>query len=226
MKKNLAVTLVLCLYSVLCFSQKVLTVDFDMIKARIENKNSSFYYPSLLERFENGDSTLTDEECDALYYGEVFQTTYNPYASINPDFLKLYNAQKYEKALSIGLKALSENPVNASLTFKIIVCYHQTDKLDSAKLFARRYFALLKPIYNSGEGTSLETAMVVTKVSDEYEILKDSELGMVSQALIGTTDKLILNEDSQKKAKVDALYFNVQMPFESMSKMFESDSNK
>jgi hypothetical protein len=222
MKKQLFVTLFVIFGSVCCFGQKVLTVDFTQIKARIENENASFYYPALMQRFVKGDTTFTDDECAAIYYGSYFQPVFDPYATISEAFTKLYDAKLYGKALFIGLNELNKNPVNAALTFKILVCYDALDLKDSATMYANRYFTMLKAIYNSGEGSDIERAMVVLKVADEYEILKDAHLSSAYQTLMGSTDKLVLDDASKKKAKIEALYFNVEIPLHYLNEKLKS----
>lgn len=224
MNTRLLFTLLLALSFTHSYCQKILTVDLDKIKARIENKNSGFYYPVLLQKFDEGDSTLTPEEYEAIYYGSTFQDNYNPYgmSMISEKFMNPYKAGRYKEALPFGLNELKDNPVNLKLTFKILICYHELGMTKEERIFARRYYSLLNVIYNSGNGSSIENAMVVISISDEYEILKDSQLQMTSQALIGTTDKLTLDQDSQTKIpKIEALFFNVDLPFGHMSKMFD-----
>ena len=53
--------------------------DFDEIEKEISKRNSDFYYPDLMNRFQRGDETLTSEDFHYLYYGYVFQEAYQPY---------------------------------------------------------------------------------------------------------------------------------------------------
>lgn len=228
MKKTICIlTLLLLTVTFSASAQKVLTVDLDLIKKNIKDKSSTFYYPSLIKRFENGDTTLTAEQFKHIYYGHSFAGDSSPYSeNIGLDtFFKLYKEENFRAALPFGLKAIHADPVNLKLTFKLLICCHALEQKDSAKLFARRYYPLLDVIYDSGDGKSIETAMVVTTVSDEYEILRDNKLESVGQSLLdGPTDKLVLDQDSQEKEpKVKELFFNVEISFAQMRKLFEKN---
>src|SRR5690606_25506794 len=56
--------------------QEALLVDYSQIKQNIQNKNSAFYYPALLERFNAFDSTLTTKDYMHIYYGFAYQDAY------------------------------------------------------------------------------------------------------------------------------------------------------
>jgi hypothetical protein len=232
--KKVTILLLLLSCSFIVPAQKVLTIDFDQIKKQIEDPQSPMFYPALMARFEKGDS-LSAEELKHVYYGSAFLPGYDPYNASSPEsFVKLYQEKRFGEAIPIGLKELARDPVNLKLTFRMLVCYNQTKNNDSAMLFARRHIGLMDAIYNSGEGTSEDKAMVVLRVSDEYEILRDAGLELKSQSLLqseyGPTDRMELSQEKGKTA-VEALYFNVTMPMMQMSKMLEgkiklSDSDK
>ncbi|MBO5686220.1 MAG: DUF4919 domain-containing protein, partial [Alistipes sp.] len=63
-------------------------VEEDILE-RITDQNSPYYYTGLMMRYENGDSTLTDEDYHYLYYGYAYQAEYKPTAS-NPSADELY----------------------------------------------------------------------------------------------------------------------------------------
>ena len=195
--------------------QKITTVEFDTIKKHIEDNSSTYYYPRLLERFVKGDTTLYFSEYECIYYGTIFSAKYRPYGGYeNEDkFFDYYRKGKYKKAIPFGEKILAENPVNLSITFKMIVCYSALNNPVKAQLYADRYFPLLDVVYNSGDGKSLKTAYVVVNVDDEYEILADLELSNTAQRLVGYTDILTLDMNSQKtEEKISEMFFNVTKP--------------
>ncbi len=210
-----------------CFGQKVLTVDFDSIKIKISDPKSACYYPKLMERFGKADTTLTDDELDCIYYGNIFSEKYTPYGGLSKDddkFYKFYNKGKYKKAIPYGKKGLKENPVDLKMLFKMTVCYDQLGDKKTAQEYADRYFPLLHVITRSGDGKTIETAYVVTCVADEYEILADMDLGSTQQALYGDTDKLSISPENQKNdPKITALYFNVQVSMNYLEKEFEKE---
>ncbi len=53
----------------------------EMIEAAIGERNSPYYYPTLMYRYSKGDSSLTVHDYRHLYYGYVFSPDYDPYVS-------------------------------------------------------------------------------------------------------------------------------------------------
>jgi len=208
-------------------AQKVSNINFDEVKALIQDSTSATWYPTLVDRIQKLDTTLTANDYNLLYYGNVFADCYSPYGESKKQekFLKLYGKTEYDKAIKIGQSVIEENPVNLKILFKMLVCYNQQGDKATAKLYARAYFGLLDAIYRSGDGKSVETAYVVGTVSDEYEMLADMELRITSQSLIGHTDLLKIDMKSQKgkkKDKIKELYFDVSKPFEHLAKAFKN----
>ncbi|HYV92577.1 MAG TPA: DUF4919 domain-containing protein [Chitinophagales bacterium] len=207
--------------------QKISNVDFDDVKSKTQDSSSSQYYPLLLERFRNLDSTLTESDYKLIYYGNTLDSAYKPYwkSDNEKEFMKLYNQEKYQEAIPVGKKVLDENPVNLKILFKIGVSYNQLGDKQTAQRYARMYFNTLEVIYSSGDGKSIPTAYVVISVPDEYEILDDLELTITRQALIGSTDLLTINTKGQKRkkgeTKIKELYFNVSKPLDFLLEEFK-----
>jgi hypothetical protein len=223
MKTNSFIIVILILNTLCSSGQKISNIDFDDIKAHVLNKSSNDYYPKLIERFSNNDSTLTEEEYSYIYYGNVFSEYYNPYeTSKNEDkFFEYYNKKQYKQAIPLGEKVLSENPVNFVITFKMIVCHDVLNQILAKQKYSRRYIALRQAIFSSGDGNSLETAYVVIKTSDEYELLANLNLRSLGQALIDDTDMLTIDtEDKDNVQKISKLYFNVSKPLEYLDHQF------
>jgi tetratricopeptide (TPR) repeat protein len=215
------------------YGQRISNVDFDEIKLAIQDSSSNYYYPLLIERFQQFDSTFTEKEYKYIYYGNVYSEGYNPYGMTGKDngikFNALFNQAKFDEAIPYGQEIIKENPINLRILFKILVCYHQLGDTPSAQKYANMYFPLLDVIYNSGDGKSTKTAFVVISAHDEYEILNDLELSITRQALIGQTDLLTINTKGQKKLKgrkkIKELYFDVSKPLSwlSFGRQFEND---
>lgn len=210
-------------------AQKIGTVDFDEIKLLTQDSLSETYYPKLIERFMNFDSTLTENDYKLLYYGNIFTESYNPYGTSNTEgeFLELYNKQEYTKALPLGMKVLEENPINTTILFKMYVIYYQLNDKENLNNYALLYYGLLSEIYYSGDGKTCETAMVVIKVSDEYEILSEMQVKLEMQSLVGDCDLIEFDTESQitdnEQNPIKELYFNVRIPLEYLGKQFRNN---
>lgn len=239
------VMLWLCATGFALNAQKISGIDFDLINAHTSDSTSALYYPRLIERFKALDTTLNDEEYRHIYYGNVNYEHYNPYGKSDGevDFTSLYSEQKFDKAIPFGKSCLEQNPVNIRVIYRMAICYLKTGENDLAKKYARQYYALINVIYSSGNGNSVETAFVVIKVADEYDVIGDMGLQSHGQALIGVTDRLTVSpyeaesekEEKAKKKKKNKkdkkentaeLYFNVQKPFEYLSKQFKKEDDE
>lgn len=221
------IPVILLFSSTTIYSQKISKIDFDKIKAMTQDSLSFQYYPVLLERFQSFDTTLSFEDYNMIYYGNVFTEMYNPYAKSESEktFIDLYKKEKYDEAIQYGLSSLKENPVNLTVLFKLLVIYHHKNDMEKANAYAMLYYNLLGVIYLSGDGKSPETAMVVVNVSDEYEIIAELQLRNTSQALVGNCDLMTFDTKAQKvekgQKKIKKLYFNVSKPLDYLNKLFK-----
>lgn len=207
--------------------QRISDIDFDFIRSQTQDSTSEFYYPVLLQRFLNGDTTLTPEDYRYLYYGNVYSDKYNPYGTSENEkkFLELYAKKEFREALNPGLEELNDNPVNMTLLYRIMVCYYRLGEKETMNQYVDMYYSLLNTVYYSGDGKSMKTAYVVIKVQDEYEVLSDLELERTKQALVGDTDVLTISQKGQKPAKgekkIKTLYFNVSQSLDHLYRQFQ-----
>jgi hypothetical protein len=214
-------------------AQKVSNIDFDQVKAVTTDSTSKFFYQYLLEKVANYDGYISQEEFHYLYYGNAFYDAYSPYGMHDDhDPFKTHLAKKeYQEAIPFGKNILAENPVNLAITYDMLVCYHELAVKDTARIYAERYYNMLEAIANSGDGKSPETAFVVLKVNDEYQMLYYMQLDSEGQSLLytefGPVDKLKIARVKKKKGaegqKVKEVYFNVTLLFERMKLMMGSE---
>ncbi len=225
--KNLFAILLLLSIAQGVFSQKISNIDFDIVKEQTTKEGSAFYYPTLIERLSQLDSTLTFEAYRMLYYGNVFYDKYAPYGEGEDEekFYELTRSGEYSNAIVYGKKVLMENPINLKSTYFMLVCYSGMNRNDVARHYARIYFNLLDVIYSSGDGMGMNTSWVVLNVADEYMVLTDMELERSLQQLVGDTDVLTISQKGQKKEKgkkkIKKLYFNVRMPINELQNSTE-----
>jgi hypothetical protein len=222
MKKIILLKGLLFLCVAVISAQKISKVDFDAIKKSLDANPA--LYKNLVNRIKNSDTTLTAADYSTLYYGQCFQTDYSPYGSDSnlDEFNKHYQKQEYAKALPIAMKILDKNPIDIRMTFKALVCNHYLKDEENKAKMNTRYENLLLAIIESGDGKTDTTAMVVMKVSDEYELMNNMQVQNTSQSLVqgpaGPCDLMPLKPND---LGLDKLYFNVAKLFESMEKMFK-----
>ncbi|MFT5823616.1 MAG: hypothetical protein ACI8ZM_004878 [Crocinitomix sp.] len=217
--------IILCILTSPLFGQKISNVDFDSIKAEISDSNSTYFYPSLVKRFQKQDTTLSNVEFNHLYYGNVFQENYYPYGSTDQQrlFAEAYKKnESFAKTEELGLAVLNENPVNLDVLLKMVFLYNREKDVGKATIFAKLYVSFLEVIYASGTGENCSAGFVVISVDDEYRITGDLGLTVVRQALVGSCDHLIFSRKGQKrKSRIKGLFFNVKMPLSYLAKSYQ-----
>ena len=195
--------------------------DYKQIKKEINSKSSEFYYPELLRRFQAADTTLTLEQVRHFYYGAAMQPEYNPYQfDLSKELKEALEKNDLQQAATIIDKQLTKDPT--SLKF-----YLQKEMVNSS-LFgkyskeAKDAFSqvnmLMSAILSSGNGKSMESAIYVINIADEYGILSFLGLTPTMQSLIKekgeSYDRLELKNN---ETGLTTLYFNTTI----MQKAFE-----
>ncbi|PVW14261.1 DUF4919 domain-containing protein [Marixanthomonas spongiae] len=200
--------------------------NYKKIEKNIKNKKSNLFYESLMNRFQNADSTMTLEEKRHLYYGYTFDENYSPYSrSDYGDSLRVV-LQK-EKLDSLDLikvvnftdKMLLDNPFDLNaINYQLYSLEQMGDKTTFNKKVTQLRI-IVDALMSSGNGKSKKEAFYVIYTSHEYDLL--SILGFQfggSQSLIEHYDYLTL---AKNEAKLEGLYFDVSPCLNSMSKMLK-----
>lgn len=168
------------LFSVVATAQDFSAVNFDEIKANINDKKSDFYYPTLLERYQNGDESLTVEDYRHLYYGFTFQDAYSPLerykldASIS-DLMADLSEENVQKLRELSHQYLSAKPFNLKMinylqNFNKNTTVTPEIEAENKKL-ATQYKGLINAILSTGNGENAENGFTVIHPSDEYMVL-------------------------------------------------------
>ncbi|UAB80604.1 DUF4919 domain-containing protein [Marixanthomonas sp. SCSIO 43207] len=200
--------------------------NYTVIKKNIKKKKSNLFYESLMNKFQNADSTMTLEEKRHLYYGYIYDENYSPYSRSDfGDSLRVV-LQK-EKLDSLDLirvvdftdKMLLDNPFDLNaINYQLYSLEQIGDKITFNKKVTQLRI-IVDALMSSGNGKSKKEAFYVIYTSHEYNLL--NILGFQfggSQSLIEHYDYLTLAEN---EAELEGLYFDVSPCLNSMSKMFK-----
>lgn len=209
MKQYILTLIVICFFG-RGFGQKELEINFDKIKATIENSGSDNYYPNLLKRFNQFDSTLTTQDYALIYYGFSFQENYLKNQPNERVLSELSKSNDYKKIIIECQNILEKNPVSLLANNKMGYALFKLERPESEwGKYQKRYRAFRKVIVYSGNGLSLKTAFKVIYVADEYDILYNyfdiSKIQM--QTLVGLCDKFDISPSDQYIAK--EMYFDI-----------------
>ena len=216
--------LVLLFMGVHAFSQEPAfkIPDYKAIEKEIKDKNSSYYYPKLMERLVKNDTLLTTDDYQHLYLGYVFQPKYNAFWR-SPDEKKLrefygkeqLDTKDYDEIIKLANHSLSDFPFDLKQLNFLSYIYHLKGDEEAAKMASLKFHNILNAIFSTGDGKQCETGFHVILVEHEYLMLNVFEIESKSQALIGNCDYLSFEKG---KYKVDGIYFNIEKMLENESK--------
>lgn len=205
-------------------AQKKLDINYASIKETVSNENT---YKDLLKRCEANDTTLNDKDYSILYFGQLFQKSYNPYAtSEKSTIIKSLKAKEYEKAFELCKKVLQTNPVSLYAMEYLYSAGKALGKPEpELKNYATRYWKLLKMIASTGDGQGKETAFHVISVDDEYHLMnKYFEVEGFKQQSLVNSDKNsydLMEFTSSNYYKGTKMYFDITQIFMILNNSFK-----
>lgn len=202
----------------LSFSQ---TINFEIIKENVTDKNSSYYYDQLISEFLNNAFNFRNEKVKSyyLYYGKLYTSYYTKSLEGKNNYLKFMKqmaAKKYTKAVVLGEELLKNDPVNLTVILNLIICYNENNENEERlKLLKNQAEILMRAIADYGDGKNKETAFKVISLSDEFALL--NYLGINLEMYSRNSEKLnsttILDiwtkEQKYQKDKRNKIYIEV-----------------
>lgn len=203
--------------------------DYKQIKKAVESKDSEFYYPELLRRFEAADTTLTVEQNYYFYYGTATRPDYQPYKS--DKFAELKEALRgdtlteanWRQAAEIVEKQLKDDPTNLRFHMYKQIVYSNLYGEESVETFNAyiQVLMLYSAIASTGDGKTPETAFHVICVPDEYALMEMFGFIPKGQSLMEkhgrSYDMMDLEENEYG---LEALYFDITVCMKALDKMF------
>lgn len=153
--------------------------DYDQINQEARDANSDHYYPSLLKRYQIGDTTLTLEDYRYLYYGYPEQPDYKPllqsqYAdSLERAFGRKTSptADDYRRVVRYAGNILLEEPFSMRDMNALAFAYQMLEEPELAARQMRKIQGVMDAILSTGEGLSEESPWHITYVRDAEDIL-------------------------------------------------------
>ncbi|MBP5797728.1 MAG: DUF4919 domain-containing protein [Bacteroidales bacterium] len=203
--------------------------DYKRIKKEINTKESEFYYPELLRRFQAADTTLSLEQLRHFYYGTATRSDYDPYKRAKIDALReafekdTPSKEDWEKAAKEIDKELETDPTNIRFHWYKQIIYSNLYGPDSEKTADayNQVVMLLSAVTSTGDGRSKETAFHVINVADEYGIMDICGLSPTMQSLVKdkgqSYDVMDLKENEYG---LKSMYFNITVSMETTNKIF------
>lgn len=147
-------------------------IDLNTVAVNVRMHPGS--YNTLLERFQQADTTLTPDEISTLYYGYPFTPRFDS-SETWPEVTRAYETGNYELALRLATQALEEAPLSLNLS---VIALASADRLRAAGKPAPQTYRLgmrcdliATAILESGNGTSPHSPFLVTDPADIDRIL-------------------------------------------------------
>jgi len=154
--------------------------DYSSINEMTSDQNSAFYYPKLLKRYKENDTSLSPREYGMLYYGYTQQKEYSPFSGLTKEDDALRAIFSKDKLDDNDLKAIVVQSEKYLETFpfdlkKLNMAYiasKETGDSLTANIYLEKVRNLAMVILATGDGLSKETAFHVISIPDEYAMIK------------------------------------------------------
>lgn len=202
-------------------------VNYPKIEENIKIADSSFYYPDLWTAFLAGDSNMSLQEKRHLYYGYVFQNSYNPYAhSIYMDSISQFYGKgnllknDYRKIILYSDSILSHIPFDIRSLQAKAFAYYSLDEKEKELKVQNQIMMIYDAILSSGDGLAKESAFHILYISHEYDLIDflgfkfNGEQSLVEEKY---DYLLILPNEFQ----IEGFYFDASASFNYLLKLYK-----
>lgn len=195
---------------------KIEKPDMALIEQTVNDPNSKYYYPKLIERYERRDTTMQHDEYRLLYYGYLFQEDFDPYRRSEYSEIvdELYYQSQHSRAecdtiIKYAELSLQDNPFDLQQINFLIYALREKKKNHLAAIWQYRLNHLLQAIISSGTGLDKENAWYVISPRHEYNILNFKGYTADSQEFMPPYYDYITVEKKTEKDPA-GFYFNIK----------------
>jgi hypothetical protein len=201
--------------------------DYKWIKKIIEKEDSPYFYPNLFNRYLNADTSLNLQDVRILYFGYLFNKSYEPYpisdftdslhVILNKDTL---NSDDWTKIIDYEKHVLEEAPFNIRDLNILSYAYQQKNDILSFLQSDLKMDMVIRAILSTGDGLKESTAWHVISISHEYDIL--SVLGFKFGGKQSLTNKgCDFLEVTENEHNIPGFYFDVNQILDKEGEAFK-----
>lgn len=192
--------------------------NYDSLNVNIHSKSSPNYYPTIFERYMQGDTTLTLDNYHHLYYGYTFNVNYNPLI-VNPleDSLMMVMARNRDsKYISpeifkdmerVALKSLYYNPFDINVLNILTFINQMSGNEQEAIKYGDKVRKIKEVILSSGNGTSKNSPFHVISRREEESMLGSLGVESVKRSYVTIDIEYFLLKNRFNGSK--GLFFNI-----------------
>lgn len=201
------------------FSESKYTpLNLERIEMSVVVPSSPYFYPSLVERYNKNDSTLTVDDYRYLYYGYAFSSNYEPYtnspyadsvANVILTDRRIITASSSPKLIYYIGKILEKEPFNIEFLNMISYIYGKMGDDDAARIYSTKLNMILMAIFSSGTGVMKESPWFVLYRSDVMNVLSILGVEVTRRAYI--TKSVEYYRLTEKLGEIKAFYFDFSL---------------
>lgn len=161
--------------------------DIEMVRQAVQDPESPYFYPRLIDRYFRRDTTLTTDDYRYLYLGYSFQDDYDPYrvSSYENSLDTLYQrndltSAECEKLIRYAGQVLADNPFDLRRMAVMVYANMMLGNQTEVAFWQSRIHRLVDAIISTGDGRTPETAWYIIEPVHAYDLL--NTLGVVAEA--------------------------------------------
>ncbi len=191
--------------------------DEDDIMAKTFSASSPYYYTNLMLKYRNGNEKLTADEYYYLYYGYVYQESYQPFAQNRAmdEMLLIMSGIDPEQPLVSQLDALIErgvesldlDPFNPKVLNMLAYAYGALGDKAREQLYFDHLNGVLSAIESTGTGLKEATPWHVLMFSHAYDVLSSKGYSYMQSKIISRTVEYI-PLTKRTEDKIRGFYFD------------------
>jgi hypothetical protein len=213
-------------------AQSVYGIEFDSI--RIWTEQDKPYFEALHKQSTNVQMAMDPSEVMLAYYSTAYLDGYAPYSILFENLTEetLADTGKTKDYINTNARLTNRYPVCMRAYLNLGVAYSAIGDTANARLYLARFYDLLNVVYHSGTGESIDSAIVVHSIDDEYIVLQQMGCQFISQSLIRENgipyDKMVVKcTDAEGNSEDKIFYFNIYQPMVlGLATMFDEDKPK
>ncbi|MCD7969222.1 MAG: DUF4919 domain-containing protein [Alistipes sp.] len=207
------VFLALAIVPAALWAQEMVPVEDDIIRATVDS-GSPYYYPSLLMRYEAGDTTLTNRDYHYLYYGYAYQDSYKPLDPVVGEdnvlmLLEQYPLPDADQSLEIiaaAMRVFRQDPFSPKNLNFMAYSYAMAGDTVNARINADRVEKILWVIDNSGTGIKEGSPKHVLWFSHANDYLASRDLNIYSRMIVSRSVEYV--RLTKKDGNIKGYYFD------------------
>jgi tetratricopeptide (TPR) repeat protein len=183
-----------------------------------KSKDNKYSYSQLLSKFYSNVLEMGIDDFFMLYYGFTSDVAYSPYENDISGIMELWNNEEYDKFRNEAEQLLAKDPTYFGLYWNLSGVYAMSGNKQKQFENLYKYYGFLEGIVASGTGTTPDSAYIVIKISDEYEIINNFGYMFKSQSLISENNSSYDLMTCEDPFGVETeVYFNIDKGFSSLN---------